>query len=433
VESVTDEIEIELTSAAFGGSAIGRVDGQVVFAPFALPRERVRAAITQRKADYFQVEVREILEANPARVAPRCPVFRVCGGCQWQHADYPLQLAMKRSVVVDQLRRIGGFAEAEDLVRDAVGMIDPWGYRNHVRFSLGRKYGDVGFTYRGTRRILRVDACDITHPAIVEVLRTIQRRCAGLRTHQITVRYGCNTGDLLVNPALPAVPELATGQTSLTEELLGRRFVISSAAFFQVNTKRERRPMPSALQGAGRVDGGDGDYSMADLLAACVLARLDAQPDDVVVDAYCGVGTFAALVAPRVRLAIGIEESAAAVRDAERNTADLGNVRFVTAKTEHALAALADERPSAVILDPSRVGCAPATVAALLGLRPRRIVYVSCDPATLARDLRLLCDGGYMVEQVEPIDMFPQTHHIETVTALRWDPSATATSTSQAN
>src|SRR4051794_5276678 len=177
-----------------------------MFVPFGLPGDRVSARVQQRKSDYAQAEIVEVLSPGPGHVDPRCSVFGQCGGGQWQNADYDLQLAMKRGIVGDQLRRIGGFDDAAELVRDPIGMIEPWGYRNHIRFTVGRKYGDVGFTYRGTRRLLRVDACDIAHPAIVEVLQLVQRRCTGMRAHQIMIRYGCNTGDMLVNPALPMVP-----------------------------------------------------------------------------------------------------------------------------------------------------------------------------------------------------------------------------------
>src|SRR5207253_1345107 len=141
----------------------------------------------------------------------------------------------KRQVLVDQLRRLGGFGEAEEMVRPPIGMLDPWGYRNHVRFSLGRKYGDVGYTYRQSHRLLPIDACDIAHPAINEVLTIIQRRCAGLSANQITVRHGSNTGEQLIQPKLPMITEIETGQLELTEEILHRRYVISAAAFFQVN------------------------------------------------------------------------------------------------------------------------------------------------------------------------------------------------------
>jgi 23S rRNA (uracil1939-C5)-methyltransferase len=416
-ESLDPTTELDLTDIAFGGSAIGRQDGEVVFVPFGLPGERVRIRPQRQRRNFMEAELVEVLDPAPGRVDPPCPYFGSCGGCQWQHATYELQLAMKRKVVVDQLRRIGGFGGAEELVRPAMGMIDPWQYRNHVRFSLGRKYGDVGYTFRGTRRLLPVAHCPISHEEINVVLAQIQRRCAGLRAHQVAVRYGCNTGDLLVSPRLPMVPEIESGQTELREQILDRTFGISTASFFQVNTKREQRPLPPQLAVPWLAER-EGAYSMADLLALTVLDRLEPDPDTTVLDAYCGVGTFTALIAPRVKQVIGVEESPAAVADAKRNSAGLENATYVTAKSEVAITEIDAPRLDAVVVDPSRVGCAPSLLEALLARRPRRVVYVSCDPATLARDLRILADGGYGIDQVEPLDLFPQTYHIESVTAL---------------
>ncbi len=418
METESDLIEVELERVAHGGDLIGRVDGEVIFVPYGLPGERASVRIASRKRDFVKGELVEILRAAAGRVEPRCPHFGTCGGCAWQHSDYGAQLEMKRGVIVDQLRRIGGMADAEDLVRQPIGMIDPWEYRNHVRFSLGRKYGDVGYTYRESHRLLRVDHCYISHPAINEVLGVIQRRCAGLRAHQIAVRYGSNTGDLLISPTLPMIEEVQSGQPWLTEEVLDRTFTVSPAAFFQVNTRREMRTVPEQIA-APWLGNREGMYSIADLLALLMLDRLEPSPEENVLDAYCGVGTFAALIAPRVRSVIGIDESKAAVKDAVRNIVGLDNVRFLAAKTEAALVEL-EEPIDAVVLDPARVGCAPDVIAALLQRQPHRIVYVSCDPATLARDLRALREGGYRIDGIEPIDMFPQTYHIESVTTLTW-------------
>lgn len=396
---------------------LGRRDGEVVFVPYSLPGERVRVRIERAKRDYATAQIIGMVRPSAERVEPRCQYFGDCGGCQWQHANYPMQLTMKQQIVVDQLRRLGGFAGTEDWVRPCIGMEDPWEYRNHVRFTLGRKYGDVGYTYRHSHRLLRVDACPIAHPAVNDVLQLIQRRCAGLRAHQITVRYGCNTGSLLVHPKLPMVPELETGQTVLEEEVLDRRFRISAASFFQVNTKRERRLLPEALRSEDETDR-QGMFSMSDLLARLVLHRVAPQPDDVVLDAYCGVGTFAVLLAPMVERVVGIEESSAAVADARLNASHLANIEFVAGRSERVLLELSTGSIQAVVLDPSRLGCAPPVIQGLLDLRPQRVVYVSCDAATLARDLRALVAGGYSVDQVEPLDMFPQTAHIETVTTL---------------
>src|SRR5581483_3554340 len=186
-----------------------------------------------------------------------------------------------------------------------------------------------------------------------------------------------------------------------------RRFRVSADAFFQVNTRREPRDVPAAIR-AVRAPLPANGLAVADLLALLVLDRAEPEPEDLALDLYCGVGTFAALLAPLVRTVIGIEESAVAVRDARHNLADLANAEIVEGKAEQVLRA-ADWRPDLAVLDPARVGCDPAVLAALVAVRPRRMVYVSCDPATLARDLRILCDGGYRLLEAQPLDMFPQT------------------------
>ena len=406
--------------AAFGGEALGRLsDGRVVFVPRALPGESARARLVEDRRDFARAEVLEVLRAVPGRVEPPCPYYRAgCGGCSWQHADYELQLRLKQRIVVDQLRRIGRFSESEELVRPALGMVEPWHYRNQARFTVGRKFGELCFTYRSTHRLLRIDQCWITHPLINSVLSQLQGRLAGVerRIHQIAIRVGSNTGDLLVAPALPEVPDVPSGQPWLDEELLGVRFRLSPPSFFQVNTRREARPLPSAVSAALLPVPNDG-LSMAELLALLVLDRLQPSASDFVVDAYSGVGTFALLLAPLVREVVGIEEAKSAVRDALVNAREVTNVSFIQAKTEDALPSLSP-RPDAVILDPARVGAHPAVLAALLSLRPKRIVYVSCDPSTLARDLRILVDGGYTLHEVQPLDMFPQTYHIECVASL---------------
>jgi 23S rRNA (uracil1939-C5)-methyltransferase len=413
-------VEVDLTDAAFGGEAIGHLpDGRVVFVPRTLPGERALVQIVQDRRDFARGEVESVLRTAPARVDPPCPYYKEgCGGCSWQHADYALQLTLKAQIVVDQLRRIGHFAEAADLVRPTIGMLEPWHYRNQARFTVGRRFGELCFTLRGTHRLLRIDHCWIVHPRINEVVEIAQGKLSELnrRIHQVSIRVGANTGQLMIAPALPEVPELESGQAFLEEELLGRRFRLQPPSFFQVNTRREIRPLPAAIPRAWLPLPDDG-VSMAELLALVVLDRLQPSPDSLVVDAYGGVGTFAILAAPLVGQVIGIEEAKSAVRDAEHNARDLTNVRFIQAKTEVALPSL-DEQPDAVILDPARVGCHPDVLAALLRLRPQRIIYVSCDPSTLARDLRVLVDGGYTLHEVQPLDMFPHTYHVENVATL---------------
>ena len=385
-----ERVTLTLTDMAYEGHAIGRVDDQVVFVEYGIPGEEVVAEIYRRNADFANGRVVEVLKASPDRVQAPCEYYGLCGGCHWQHIAYPRQLELKRHVVQEQLRRIGKFETQP--VNETVPAADPWGYRNHLRLSAGR-LGDIGFMRRGSHRFLKIETCLIAHPRINQTLALLQGNGAGL--HQVELRAGVNTGDLMVLPDMTArVPSAPPAQKTYREALLGREFQISAPSFFQSNTPQAER------------------------LAQLVREKLDPQPDELLLDAYAGVGTFAALFAPDVRAVIGIEESPAAVADAEVNVRGLPNVRNLTGKVENVLPEL-DETPDAVILDPSRLGCHPDVIAAILRLAPRKLVYVSCDPSTLARDLRLLVDGGFDLLDVTPLDMFPQTYHIECVANLR--------------
>jgi 23S rRNA (uracil1939-C5)-methyltransferase len=384
-------VPLHLEDMAYQGAAIGREDGRIVFAEYGIPGEDVLVAIEKDRKDHSLGRVIEVRTASPERVDPPCPYFGICGGCQWQHIRYEYQLVLKQAVVRQQLRRIGKFDDPP--VLPTVPSPQPYGYRNHARFSVDGK-GNLGYISRPGHgyRFLRIDRCLIMHPAINEVLRRLQER-AHVK-HQLMVRYGVNTGELLVHPDVSAIdPTIPSGQPAYHESLLGHRFRISASSFFQTNT------------------------AVAERLIQLVLERIAPTGNEVVVDAYAGVGTFAAFLAPRVARVIGIEESPSAVSDAQVNLDPFDNVEYVQAKVEHVLGKLA-VRPDVVILDPPRVGCAPEALTGVLMLRPARLIYVSCDPATLARDLRKLVDGGYRLLDVTPLDMFPQTYHIESVATL---------------
>ena len=299
-------VELTLDGFAHGGRALGRLpDGRIAFVSYALPGERVIAEIDEEFPSYVEATAVSVLDPSPERVTPRCPYFgplERCGGCQLQHIDYGEQLRLKTSVVRDQLRRIGRFEDAP--VREMIGMSDPWGYRNHMRFTV-RRSGDVGFMQHGTHRFLRVEHCDIAHPEVNRVLREAQG--ATMQTQQLTVRVGANTGETLVQPRLRWRPHkrgrVRSGQAYYRETLLGHRFRVSSPAFFQVNTPQ------------------------AETLVRHAVARATQVRPHTVVDAYAGVGTFAAILAQTVPEVVTIEYSAAADDDAALNLRDLPNVR----------------------------------------------------------------------------------------------------------
>jgi len=381
-------LTLRVEALVFGGAGLAHgPDGRVVFVSFAAPGELVEALIEREYPDYIQAVVSRVLEASPDRVEPECGLFGECGGCQLQHMSYPAQLAAKEAVVREQLRRIGRLDDS--VVRPIVGAANPWGYRNHLRFSTGKKYGDVGYISRKGFGLLKVESCPIADPWVSELLPKLQGHGAGL--HQVQVRHSAETDTYLVNPAIPSLG-LPTGQKAYVEELGGRRFDVSASAFFQVN------------------------HAQAEQMVRLVGEALP-ERGELLVDGFAGVGTFAVLFAGRFERVLAIEESNSAAKDSERNLAQAPNVEMLVGKVEDILPEL-EERPDAIILDPPRPGCAPPVLRAILDFQPKVVVYVSCNPATLARDLRILVDGGYELDHVTPVDMFPQTGHIECVSRL---------------
>lgn len=411
-EGPFERVTLRLESLVHGGDSIGRHEGQVVFVPFGIPGELVVVEIIEQHTGYARGRIIEVPEPSPDRVTAPCPYFGVCGGCQWQHMRYEAQLDAKRRIVEEQLRRIGGFSDSP--VRPTLGMLDPWHYRNQARFS-ARRDGHLGFTRIDHHRFLQIDYCLIMQPPINEALAQLQGQAAGPRLHQVAVRAGAYTGDRLVNPRIgDGETPVESGQPSFRERMLGHEFTISPSSFFQVNTKPEPRDLRSVVMDAPE------QVSQAELLVLLAKDRLRLSGTERVVDAYCGVGAFALALAPHCAEVIGIEESASSLKDARLNQQGIPNVTFIQAKTEAVLPNI--ERPvHAVVIDPPRAGCKPEVLRAILDLRPASVFYVSCEPATLARDLRVLVDGGFRLEEVQPVDLFPQTYHIESCTTLRWE------------
>lgn len=408
---MTETITLELDAMAHGGEAIGRHAGRAIFVPYAIPGERVRAEITEDHDRYARARLVEVLSPSPARVDPPCPFFGQgkCGGCQWQHIDTAVQARMKGLVTVDQFERVGKFAAPAvfEPIADEVG----WEYRNHALFRVTPE-GRLGFLAARSHEVYPIDDCLIIHPLLSSLLRSLDMTYPELEW--LEMRVGTATGDLMLllqakeeeSPSLEvdfplsivqlrhddAVAPLI-GLDYILERIHEREFRISATSFFQVNS------------------------GQAAELVNIVMGALDLQGHEHVLDAYCGVGLFTAFIAEEAAAVTGIEINPPAVVDARHNLAGVDNVAILAGPVEELLSDVTD-RLDAVVVDPPRAGLGIEVIDALIDRQPERLVYVSCDPATLARDCRRLVNHGYALEWVQPVDLFPQTYHIENVALL---------------
>lgn len=403
-------LELELSDMAHGGEALGRHEGRVVFVAYGIPGERVRVEVVEEHRRWSRARLLEVLEPSPHRVAPPCPHFGTCGGCQWQQVEYPAQLAFKRDILQDQLHRVGHFANPP--VAEAIPSPGPWAYRNHLQFSAAPD-GRLGFLDVSGSRVVPIETCLLPHPLVWEMAEMMEvgEEGEGKFLRRLSLRAGIRTGERMMvfetEGDLPpeievdvpiscvllmedGTPVNLIGRNWLAEELLGRRFRISAGSFFQVNTPQAER------------------------LIEVVGQFLDPQGREGLLDLYCGVGTFTLSLADRVGRAIGIESYGPAVADARTNGREGEPVEFIEGQAEEVLPQL-DLPLDVVIVDPPRTGCGNAVLEELIQRSPPRLIYVSCDPATLARDAWRLAEAGYRLEAVQPVDMFPQTYHIESV------------------
>lgn len=400
-------IELELTAMAHGGSALGRHEGRVIFVPYAIPGEVVRVRLTKEHTRWARADLVEVVRPSPHRVEPPCPYFGPdkCGGCQFQHIDYDGQVRFKQEVVADQLARIG---KLEVTVEDAIGAAHPWDYRNNVQFHVTDE-GYLGFLTADTNNIIPVEDCLIIDPLLDEMWTAFDMHWPEI--YRLNLRCGSASGDrmavfeleeyedfdievdfpvscILMMPDGEAV--VLMGEPSLIEYVAGREYRISAGSFFQVNT------------------GG------AEALVALVREVLEPGRGDTLLDLYCGVGLFGLSLAGEVGRVVGVESEPSAAADFVFNARELDTVELLEGKVQQVLGGV--EGPvDLVVLDPPRAGAGERVMGEVARLRPRRIAYVSCDPATLARDARHLVDAGYHLEMVQPVDMFPQTFHIESV------------------
>ena len=425
---MTETYEITLTTLTYGGAALGRLPPSLsgagprpVFVPFGLPGERVRVRLTGEKRGFARGEIVAILHPSPERITPRCPHFfsltpasppgggeprgrESCGGCHYQHMPYEMQLKIKADILRDQLQRIGRIENPP--VRPTVGSANAWNYRNHVQFHLDGR-GKLGFQAAASNRVVPITECHLPEIPINALWPQLEfEPNSGIE--RVSIRAGLDDELMLVLESdSPETPELEieagisvthlfedhavviAGNDHLTTKVLGREFRVSSASFFQVN--------PSG----------------AENMVKHLLERLPVLRSTIL-DVYCGVGLFSAFLAPKCKRLIGIESSPSACDDFTINLNEFEHVELYEGLAERVLPAL-PVGPDLILVDPPRAGVAKEALQAIIQMDPEMIVYVSCDPATLARDARRLVQAGYRLTDVRPFDLFPQTYHIESI------------------
>jgi 23S rRNA (uracil1939-C5)-methyltransferase len=389
---------VTVEKLVYGGDGLARLDGRVVFAPFVLPGERIRVETWREQPGLVRAHTLEVLEPAAERVAAPCPVFGRCGGCHYQHAPYEYQLAAKRSILAEELRRLGKIEPPEEI---AVAAAEPWGYRNRAQLHI--EGARIGYREARSHSLCEIGHCPIASPKINETIRALAGmlrdsrwprfvRSLEIFTDEQQVQLNVLDTDRPVarrffDWCAEAIPGLVEGALDYQG-----RLQVSRNSFFQVNRFLLDRLVETAFAGA------EGETAL---------------------DLYAGVGLFSLAMARRFREVTAVESGSTAVRDLEFNAerAGLRNLRAERQTAEEYLQKL-ERPPDFMLLDPPRAGLGKAVVRRLAELRPRQLTIVSCDPATLARDLAGLLAAGYRAEKMALVDLFPQTFHLETVVRL---------------
>jgi 23S rRNA (uracil1939-C5)-methyltransferase len=364
-------MQITFDDISPSGEAIGRCDGLVVFAPFGLPGETAEIDIVHRRKTFARGRITNRSNDSSLRVQPRCKHFGVCGGCEWQHIRYDAQVTFKTQIVREQLTRIGKLYAPN--VRDCIPSPIAFGYRNRIQLAVSPD-GKLGYRGRNSHHVIEIDECPIADPRL-------NAQMAGW--HDV----GKSEADLRLGSDAPTHPG------EIMFEIGAHRYRVSQDGFFQINTLVTRLLVDEVIE------------------AVKSFLKLDRSN---VLDLYCGVGLFTLPISEMAAFVLGVEQNPHAVVDARLNAP---RATFITADVKQALREkwISDTRWDAIVLDPPRVGIQHEALTRLIDMNAPRLVYVSCDPATLARDAKLLCERGYRLDYAQPLDMFPQTHHVETV------------------
>jgi 23S rRNA (uracil1939-C5)-methyltransferase len=440
-------IEFNITDLSDTGDGVGRCNERVVFVPDTVPGDKILARLVHVKPKFAHAQLKEILQRSPQRIRPSCIVADKCGGCQWQHINYQYQLEAKRNQVVQALERIGGFDKPP--VNNVIAAGSSLGYRNKSTYPFGVSAAgkvQAGYYQKGTHQLINLNQCPVQderlNPLLEQVKQDIQRQGWEIyneknhtgKLRHLSLRIGRRTGEMLMtlvvcNDQLPGIEKQAKEWINSYPNLLGVCLNLNSDrtnAIFGESTKcvagqTYLRETFADLDFQVRPDTFFQIYTeTAEALLQEISSELKLQGDEEIVDAYCGIGTLTLPLAKQAKQVIGLEVQPEAVSQAILNAKQnhINNVYFHTGTVEKLLPNL-ERSPDVVLLDPPRKGCDKTVIEALIKAKPKQIVYVSCKVATLARDLKLLCQGGlYTLTRVQPADFFPQTAHVEAAAFL---------------
>ena len=405
-----ETITIQCEKLVYGGDCLGRLpDGRAVFVPFVLPGELVEVEIVEDKPRYARAWPLRIIETSPNRISPRCVHFGECGGCQYQHLNYAKQIETKHAILKDQFQRIAKIDDPP--LQSMVPASDPWNYRNYVQFHLG-KNAELGYIHADGEHLLPIQECHLPQAPINAIWPQITLE-PDIDVNRLGIRMDTFEDLMLIlegdDPTAPSfsidIPVSAVytppdahltvlaGDDHLVYTIKGRNFQVSARSFFQVNTV------------------------MAEKMIDFLLEKVDFQPDANVIELYSGVGLFSAFIVPLVKTLTAIEISGSACHDFAVNLDEFENVSLYEALVEDVTPQLSQEF-DVLVMDPPRSGLTPPVHDALAQIKPKQIAYISCDPATLARDIKKICKKGYKLISVTPFDLFPQTAHVETIVLL---------------
>jgi 23S rRNA (uracil1939-C5)-methyltransferase len=403
------EFEVIFQEMVFGGDAIGRLpDGRAIFVPYVLPGEKARIVVNEDNKSFARGRVLELLEISPQRIQPRCRHFGECGGCSYQHIAYSDQLQIKHGIVAQQLKRLAGLDNFP--VAPVVPSPSEWNYRSTVQFHLSPD-AKLGFQASGSNRLIEISECHLPSAGINTLWPQLELDPAsGIR--RVQIREGLD-GDLILglDSASDIPPDFSvdfpvsvvfngpesryvlSGDEFVLMQVKERVFRVSAGSFFQANPAQAANMVDHVLQLAGDLTG------------------------KMVLDAYCGVGLFSVFLAGKAKHLVGIEAAESSCNDFAINMDEFDNVELYIDKVENVLPALT-LKPDLVVVDPPRAGLDSRVINELVKARLANIIYISCDPATLARDIKRFMQGGYELKSLTPFDQFPQTYHIETVVLM---------------